>query len=328
MARVVLGSGVPDEVLLGAAVNYRVSPFDAEGAEAVGWTPTWSVSDTSVLRIDQTGAVRAVGAGQSQVRVVVDTAALVTTLRVRGSLDLRVSNLVAAQVIQNDSGTVPMIRGGLPVLLSAWVTADAALSPGAWVRASCADASGAEQWRDSVRLDVALDATPRVGTPAAQWLVPNARIGTGLTCHAVADPESRIPDPNRANNRFPLQGGRSFTVTSVPALEITFLPIVLGGDGGVIGNVNATNVEQYLMTARQVLPIGEVNARVAAPFATNVVFGSGQDAAWRAILREVESKRQLDGYRGHYYGVLRPGVGVTFVQFSGFGFISGRSAVS
>ena len=328
VARVVLGAGLPDEVLLGASVNYRISSIDSEGAEAVGWSPAWSVSDTTVLRIDQSGSVRAVGAGESQVRVVVDTAVLVTTLRVRGSLDLRVSNLVAAQVIQNDSGTVPMIRGGLPVLLSAWVTADAPLVPGAWVRASCADASGTEQWKDSVRLDVPLDATPRTGSPAAQWLVPNARIGTGLTCHAVADPESRIPDVDRTNNRFPSQGGQSFSVTNVPALEITFIPIVLGGDGGVMGNVTATNIEQYLITARQVLPIGAVNGRVAAPFATNVVFGSGQDAAWRAILREVESKRQLDGYRGHYYGVLRPGVGVTFVQFSGFGFISGRSAVS
>jgi hypothetical protein len=74
--------------------------------------------------------------------------------------------------------------------------------------------------------------------------------------------------------------------------------------------------------------VGVINARVGAPFTTNVVFGGGQDAAWRAILREVEAKRIVDGYRGHYYGVLRPPQGVTFVQFSGFGFISGRTAVS
>jgi len=117
-------------------------------------------------------------------------------------------------------------------------------------------------------------------------------------------------------------------VTDVPPLDITFIPVVLGGDGGVIGNVNPGNVEQYLATTRQQLPVGVINSRVGAPYTTNVVFGSGQDAAWRAILREIEARRIVDGSRGHYYGVLRPPQGVTFVQFSGFGFISGRSAVS
>ncbi|MBK8248946.1 MAG: Ig-like domain-containing protein [Gemmatimonadetes bacterium] len=328
VARVVLGAGLPDEVLVGASISYRASPLDAEGTEALGWAPVWTVSDSSVARIDQTGLLRAVGAGVTNVRVQLDTATLTTSLRVRGSLDLRVTELVAAQVIQNDSGTVPMIRGGLPVLLSAFVAADAPLAPLAWLRASCADEVGVEQWKDSVRLESPLDAVPRTGSPAAQWLVPNARIGTGLTCHVVADPDARVPDPDRGNNRFPRLGGRGFTVTEVPPLDITFIPIVLGADGGVIGNVTAANVEQYLITTRQVLPLGQVNARVGAPFTTNVAFGGGQDAAWRSILREVEAKRQLDGYRGHYYGVIRPGAGITFVQFSGFGFISGRTAVS
>ena len=328
VARLVLGAGLPDEVLVGASVAYRASPLDAEGGEALGWAPVWTVSDSSVARIDQSGLLRTVGAGVTSVRVQVDTATLTTTLRVRGSLDLRVTDLVAAQVIQNDSGTVPMIRGGLPVLLSAFVAAEAPLAPLAWLRASCADGAGVEQWRDSVRLEVPLDAAPRTGAPAGQWLVPNGRIGTGLSCHVIADAGSLVPDPDRSNNRFPRSGGRAFAVTEVPPFEITFVPIVLGADGGVIGNVTAANIDQYLITARQVLPLGQVNARVGSPFTTNVVFGGGQDAAWRSILREVEAKRQLDGYRGHYYGVLRPGTGVTFVQFSGFGFISGRTAIS
>jgi Bacterial Ig-like domain (group 2) len=328
VARVVLGAGIPDEVLIGTTVNYRANPLDADGSEAVGWAPVWSVGDSTVARIDQAGLLRTVGAGTTTVRALFDTATVTTSLRVRGNLDLRVTGLVAAQVIQNDSGTVPMIRGGLAVLLSAFVSADAPLAPLAWLRASCADAAGVEQWRDSIRLETPLEGAPRPGAPAGQWLVPNARLGAGLSCHVLADPDGRVPDPDRTNNRFPTTGGRAFAVTEVPPLEITFLPIVLGADGGVIGNVTPANIEQYLITARQVLPIGPVNARVGTPFTTNVLFGGGQDAAWRAILREVEAKRQVDGYRGHYYGVLRPANGVTFVQFSGFGFISGRAAVS
>jgi hypothetical protein len=327
VARVLLAAGAPEEVLVGGAVTYVANPVDIEGGQAVGWTPTWSVSDTTVARIDNTGALRAIGAGSVNVRVAFDTAALTTTLRVRGSLDLRVTDLALAQAIQDQAGSIPMIRDGLPVLLSAWVTSDAPLSSGAWARASCGDAVG-EQWRDSTRLVVPLDSTPRVTLPAVQWLLPNAKMGAGLTCHVVVDPEARIPDPRRDNNRFPVSGGKSFTVVDVPPLEITFIPIVLGADGGVMGNVTSSNVEQYLASARQMLPLGLVTPRVGNPYTTNVAFGGGQDVAWRAILREVESKRQLDGYRGHYYGVIRPGNGITFVQFSGFGFISGRSAVS
>ncbi len=327
VARVIFSAGHPDEVLSGATAVFRASAVDADGRDAVGWTPTWSVSDPALATIDQSGALRAIGAGTVGISVRFDTVTATTSLRIRGSLDLRITDLVMAQSIQDDSLSIPMIREGGPMLLNAWVVADAPIASGAWIHASCAVGSE-EVWRDSLRLTGIHETFPSRAYPAAQFLVPNARLATGLACHAVADPGGLVPDSARGNNRYPATGGRTISVIDVPPLDITFVPIVLGADGGVMGNVTPNNVEQYLMTARQVLPIGIVNARVAGPYTTNTQFGSGQDAAWRAILREVEARRQLDGFPGHYYGILRPAPGVTFVQFSGFGFVTGRSAVS
>ncbi len=317
----------PAELLLGATQGYRVTALGLDGQPVIGWTPAWSSGDTSVARIDAGGLLRAVGAGRTEVRVTVDTASATAPVDVRGTLDVAVTDLVLAQVIQDDSLSVPMIRGGLPMLVTAWATADARLASGAWLRASCADATG-ERWRDSVRLDAPLEPVPRVTSPAGQWLVPNDVLGTGVACHAVVDPAGVIPDTVRGNNRFPRSGARAVSAVDVPALDITFIPIVLGADGGATGNVTQANVEQYLVTARQLLPLARINARVGSAYTTSTIFGSGEDAAWRAILREVETKRQLDGYRGHYYGIVRPRPGITFVQFGGFGYLPGRTAVS
>jgi hypothetical protein len=67
---------------------------------------------------------------------------------------------------------------------------------------------------------------------------------------------------------------------------------------------------------------------VGSTFTTTVPFRNGDDAAWSTILRELEARRVLDGASGHYYGVLRPGPGITFVNVGGYGLILGRSALS
>ena len=325
VARVVLSLDALD-LLLGSAATLRVTAIDASGSEVPGWTPEWSVSDSSIARVDSRGLVSAVGGGTTELRVRVDAATAMTTIRVRTALDLAVTGLSFAQVVQNDSGTVPLVRGGLPVVVNVFVTADAAIPPRSWARVQCRDGA-ALRWQDSVRVDVPLATTASAGAPAAQLIMPNAQLGSAMGCIAEFDPGAQVPDTVRANNRFPKNGELAVTAIDVPPLDLSFIPIVLAADGGTIGNVNATNVDQYLTTARQLLPLGRMNARVAQPFTTNTVLANGGDAAWRSILRELEGKRVVDGNRGHYFGVLRPGAGVSSVQFGGFGYVSGFTAL-
>lgn len=325
VARIVL-SGTND-VLAGGTTTFRAIPLDAAGAEATGWTPQWTVDDSTIARVTASGTVQAVSVGATTVRVRVDTAVAERSLRVRAGVDLALTGLSFAQAVQNDSGTVPMIRGGgLPVVANVFATADAGIVTNAWVRVRCTGGAGAVAWEDSVRLDVALDSVSRPDRPAAQLLMPNSRVESTLRCVAEATP-GQVPDPAAGNNRIPRTGERVVTGTNVPVLDLTFVPIVLAADGGATGNVTTANLEQYLITVRQLLPIAGINARIGTPLTTNTQFGGGGDAAWRAILRELEGKRVLDGQPGHYFGVVRPGAGITFVQYGGFGYVSGWTAM-
>ncbi|MCC6318537.1 MAG: Ig-like domain-containing protein [Gemmatimonadaceae bacterium] len=321
-------SGSVAELLLGRQSTFRITALDSLGAEAAGWTRTWSTDDPSIATVDATGRVTALRAGSTTIRVRVDTLTASQTLRVAGALDLAVTGLSFVQVVQNDSNTVPIIRnGGLPVAVNVYLTADAAIAPDAWVRVRCGEGA-AVRWEDSARVDAALPSIATGDAPAAQLVMPNARLTPTFQCHAEVDAEQLVPDTLRANNRFPRTGASPVITLDVPPLEVTFVPVVLAGDGGTIGNVTAANLDQYLITARQLLPLGRINARVGQPFTTNTVFANGGDAAWRSMLRELEGKRVVDGFRGHYYGVVRPGAGVTNVTFGGFGFISGWTALS
>lgn len=326
VARILFPSGTPD-LVAGASTSFTALGIDAEGRDALGWLPQWSTDDPSIATVDANGVVLGVRGGTTTLRVRMDTATAAVELRVLGAIDLAVTGLTFVQVVQDDAGTVPMVRGGLPVAAIVYVTADARVSTRAWVRVRCSE-GGVVRWEDSVRVDTPLGPAPLVDAPAAQFLMPNDRLGASQQCVAEADPAALLPDAARANNRFPRTGALEVQAITVPPLEISFIPIVLAADGGVTGNVTSSNLEQYLPTVRQLHPVGAINARVGQSFTTTTQFGGGGDAAWRSILRDLEAKRTLDGYRGHYYGVVRPGAGVTFVQYGGFGYVTGRTAMS
>lgn len=321
------GDLVSGELLIGSTATVRAEPLDPQLQLVPGWPVTYRMVDPGVASVTPDGVVRGLRAGSTSLQVTIDTVTVTTPVRVRGSVDLAVTGLSLAQVVQDDSGTVPLIRGGLPVVVNLDITADAPIVTRAWVRASCRDAGGL-RWADSARLDLPVAAVANRAAPAIQLRMPSDRLVPGLGCFAELDNAAQVPDSNRANNRWPRNGTQAVPSVDVPALDVTFIPIILGGDNGSTGNVSAANLEAYLQTVRAVLPLARINARVGAPFSTSTTFGGGGEGAWVAILRELEAKRQLDRATGHYYGVIRPGPGITFVQFGGFGFISGRTAMS
>lgn len=318
-----LGSG---EMLVGTTAMVLAEALDPQLQNVVGWTAQFTIDDSTIASVTNSGQVTARRGGTTILRARMDTAVASQPIAVRGSIDLAISSLSFAQVIQNDSGTVPLIRGGLPVVVNVGVTSTVPIVSRAWVRVMCSDASAAVRWSDSTRVMVPLPTTENPNR-SVQFRMPNASLAAGLSCAAEADPATQLPDSGRVNNRFPRTGGTTLATAAVPPLDITFIPISLGAEGGVTGSVNAGNIEAYLATVRQILPVAQINARVGAPLVTSTTFGGGLDVAWRAMLRELDARRIMDGVAGHYYGVVRPASGVTFVQFGGFGFISGRTAM-
>jgi hypothetical protein len=238
-----------------------------------------------------------------------------------------VEQLQFVQVVQNDSGSVPLIRDGLPVLINLFVVADAPFVPDSWAVVQCTD-GGRTVFTDSTRLTTPADTAYRRESPSAQWLLSSDRLTPTLSCIGRVGASSRLTDPTPANNQFPRTGSRPVPSVTVAPLDITFIPITLSGDGGVTGNVTAANIEQYLSVARQLLPLARLNVRVGTALTSSTVLANGSDAAWQALLRELEMRRVLDGAAGHYYGVVRPGPTINFMNIGGYGLILGRSALS
>jgi hypothetical protein len=312
----------------GDSIALSAQPLDATGASIIAaWPLSWSVADTTVASISASGLLRARSGGTTTIRIRADTATASRPLRVQSTLDLRVDALHFAQVVQNDSGSVPMIRDGLPVLVNLFVSSDAPFVPQSWAVVRCSDDAGAV-WTDSTRLVSAVDSSYQREAPAAQWLLPSERLTPTLRCVGRVNASPRFADPSPANNQFPRDGARLVPSVSVAPLDITFLPITLSSDGGATGNVSATNLEQYLPIVRQLLPLARITARVGSPLTTSTQLGNGNDGPWSTILRELEMRRVLDGATGHYYGVVRPGAGINFMNIGGYGLILGRSAMS
>lgn len=315
-----------NEVLVGGQTTATAVAYDVGGNAIVGWTPTWTSADSSIARVDGSGVVRGVGPGTVTIRVQMDTAVGVESLRIRGAVDVRVAQLTFVQSIQDDRGTIPMIRDGLPVAVNVWATADALVAVRGWLAASCSSA-GQVVWTDSSRVDDVLLDQVRSDVPTAQFIVPNARLAPAMECTAEFDRGRQVSDTLRANNRFPRTGTLAVDRIDVPPLDVTFVPVTLTADGNVTGNVTTGNLGDYLVSVRQMLPVGVMNARVGAPLVSGTLFGGGAEGPWRSLLRELEARRVLDGSRSHYYGVVRPAPNITFVQFGGFGFVFGRTAL-
>lgn len=167
---------------------------------------------------------------------------------------------------------------------------------------------------------------PQLPQFTSSWsaLVPAALVRPGLTFEAIIDSENAIAEASEDDNRFPPSGPSTQTVATAPPFDLAFVPIT---QAGVTGNVNATNIPEYLYAVRQMLPLGEINSSIALPYTTSVVLGSGTTSAFVSILQELEVKRVQDGTTSNYYGVLRPAPGINFVQVGGIAYIGGKTAL-
>jgi hypothetical protein len=298
---------------------------DTRDVVLTGRTLTWISGNTAVATVSSAGLVTAVAVGSASITANAEGRGAQATITVRSGLppNLTLDGLYLTQAVQRFDGTVPLVIGGRSVLVNVFGTLSEPLitgSPKPRIRIRILR-NGQLVSEDTRDVTGTIGATVNNEAPIHQIVLPNTIVQPGLSVLAEINPDGAITEPNRADNVFPRSGvPKPIAVRAVPDLAVRFVPIMLT-NGGSVGNVNQTNLPDYLQALLQMHPVPGVVTSIGAAFSTDVVFGSGESTAWTQILQQLDVRRVAEGTNLYYFGVLRPPPGVTFVTFGGFGYI-------
>jgi len=242
--------------------------------------------------------------------------------------NLAIDGMYVTQAIQTYQGEVPLIAGR-PGLLRVFVRATTANSAQPSVRVRLYQGSTLAQTLFLTPPSASVPTDVSEGTLASSWnaSIPAFLIQPGLQILADVDPTNAIQEADEGDNSFPRSGSPDAPpVQATSPLNITFVP-VQHGTNGATGNVTASNVEQYLVFARKVLPIRDIVPTVHAVFATSAPTVESDDAtgAWFQILGEMDALRVAEGSSNYYMGI----VNVPYSSgIAGYGFVTGRATVT
>jgi hypothetical protein len=238
------------------------------------------------------------------------------------TVNFTLDNAVLSQAIQRFDGSIPLVAGGNPVLVSVYGTVDQALPAGVKPRVRIEIFSGTTLLAtDEQSMTGSIFSQVDPGIPTHQAVFAASVVQPGLKVRATINPNAQIPEAIQTDNTWPRSGTpQAIAVQTVPVLQLHFVPIFLT-NGASTGTVNPGNIPDYLTATRQMHPVSSIDADIGPVFSTDVVFGSGTEVAWTTILQQLDVLRVADGSSRYYIGVLRPPAGVTFVQFGGFGYI-------
>jgi hypothetical protein len=160
--------------------------------------------------------------------------------------------------------------------------------------------------------------------------VPASRIQPGLGVSAQVNPTGAVMETDPSDNTYPALGPLALDVRTVPALNLTFVPVLQKGiplSRRLRGNITDGNKDQFLETTRKMHPIAAVNAIVHADYTTtttDTLQRLNGNNAWSTILREIDVLRITEQSSRYYYGVAKvsysSGVaGVAYVSDPAFG---------
>lgn len=243
------------------------------------------------------------------------------------AIDFVLDQAYFTQATQRFDGSVPLVAGR-DALLRVFAHADRANSIQPPVRALIYDGSTLLQTAmlNAPSSGVPLTLTENVYSSTWNVVVPGANVRTGLRVVVEIDPTNAIDEADETNNRWPRGGSsESITVTTVPPFTVRFVPITVGGKSG---NVTAGNMNAFLLTARKVWPLLDVNSSVRAPFTSSAdtLVSDDSNNRWGTVLSEMNTLRVTDGAgtNTHYYGVLKVGYNS---GVAGYGYVPGRAAI-
>lgn len=242
-----------------------------------------------------------------------------------GALNLRVDGMYLTQSTQTYDGSVPLVqnRDGF---LRVFVTANLpnAERPAVRIRFYRDFVLQSEQTVTATTLTV--PATPDESSLSYSWNlpVPGALIQPGFSIIAEVDIANGVAESNELDNAFPSTGPRAMDVRAVPALNLTFVPVVQRGNN-LRGNVTASNSSAFLDLARRMHPLNSYSAVVHAAYTTTIadtLQDDNSNTAWSRTLGEIDALRTVENSSRYYYGVAK----VSYTSgVAGVAYVSGPS---
>ena len=228
--------------------------------------------------------------------------------------DLRLAAVVFTQVVQNESGSIPLVAGA-PAAAKVVITRskDSVDEVPVVLRLF---RRGLLVRSDTTRTGGPLSFAASFAASNAQFLIPGELVADDVSWQVEIDPGRTVLDSTRTNNRLPATGTESLRTVTLPPLRIRFIPVVLARHGNVTGDVTFANADVYLHTTRRLFPASDVRVAIGTPIVTDAWFGAppngGDMAFWDPVLGSIEQARVASGaVDEHWYGVvpIPPGYG-------------------
>lgn len=244
-----------------------------------------------------------------------------------GPVNLTIDNVYVTQAVQTWGGAASLVAGR-NALLRVFVRAAAANSLQPDVRVRVYEGATLLQTSTINAPSGSVPTSISEGSLSQSWnlQISGANVRAGMKVLVDLDPSNVIGETNRTDNVWPSDGDpASISASTVPALSVKFVPVVLAGLTGV---VNDGNREQFLNLTRLIMPLQTVTSSVRAAFTSNApaLQSGNENSAWSTVLSEINALRSADGAASnmHYYGVVKTSYSS---GVAGIAYVPGRAAV-
>lgn len=171
------------------------------------------------------------------------------------------------------------------------------------------------------------------GDLTSSWNVeiPDGILQAGMRVLVDVDPALQVPVATRSTLVWPASAQpQLLNLRNGPVYDVTFVPVTQTSSG-TTGNVNAGNVNDYMLLMRRVHPVMNPTVSIHAPVTfTGAPLNTPDASPWLQLLSELNQLRIIEGTWRYYFGV----VNVNSPTWGGFGYIpsdpqsnEGRTAV-
>jgi len=322
-------SGLPAGVSAGVSVTgpsggYTVdASIDLVGVRAGQYT----VTANSVV----SGATTYIPSSSSQTVTLLAGATVLVSISYAGDdgpLNLTVDGVTITQAVQTYAGAVPLVAGRNG-FIRVFARANRAntVAPQVRVRFYVGDALVNTMMLSK---GAGVPLIPDQSSLATSWngIVLGQFLQPGLRIIADVDPTNAVAEANETDNSFPASGTPvALDVRTVAPLRVTFVPVVQRFDKNLAGNITDANKEQFLVDARRMLPLLDIDAQIHAPYTTSdslELTSNDGNNEWLRVLSEMNTLRIAESSARHYFGVVK----VSYNSgVAGYGYVPGRAVV-